>query len=134
MQALKPLVAQTSRESVAERIREARQSIGLTQRSAAESLGVSKRQFMRYELGQTPVSEDTLIKLGSLLQVEPAWLLTGRKTQQEDSPSVRLSTSIGGLQVKVEVSSTGISIQPEDGAQLRLIPDRNGVFLTFHSQ
>lgn len=104
--------------------------MGLSLAKAAGSIGVSKRQFMRYEAGQSEVSFKIAARLCEVLQVDTAWLLTGRKPPVEEIQPITLRTIIGGVGVVVEFSPAGISIHPQANASIRTVADKRGIMLT----
>jgi transcriptional regulator with XRE-family HTH domain len=63
-----------------ERLREAIQKAGLTQRRVSQILGISKNTMTNYVRGITEPKGETLVKLASLLNVDPEWLVTGNES------------------------------------------------------
>jgi len=58
-------------ERFGERLREAIQKAGLTQRRVSQILGISKNTMTNYVRGVTQPKGETLVKLASLLNVDP---------------------------------------------------------------
>ncbi len=65
-----------SKQTISNRILQARTEAELTQQEAADAIGVAVTQWCRWERGSTPRA-DTLAKIADALDVHPAWLLTG---------------------------------------------------------
>ena len=65
-----------TRQTISDRIREARTDAGLTQRAAAAAIGVAASQWNRWEKGTGPHSE-TLPAIAKVIKVDPAWLAWG---------------------------------------------------------
>ncbi|MFT9385556.1 helix-turn-helix domain-containing protein [Acetobacter sp.] len=68
-----------SREAVAigTRIRDARQSAGLTQENLGSLMGITGVMVLGYEKGRSRITTELLSKIASLTDVTMAWLLTG---------------------------------------------------------
>jgi transcriptional regulator with XRE-family HTH domain len=64
--------------SVASRIRETRESRGLTQASLAAQLGVTRSQVTLWETGGRNPSPNSLKELAQALQVDLEWLVKGK--------------------------------------------------------
>lgn len=71
-------------ERFGERLREAIQKAGLTQRRVSQILGISKNTMTNYVRGVTQPKGETLVKLASLLNVDPEWLVTGAPTEERE--------------------------------------------------
>lgn len=65
----------TERQVMASRLREARNTIGLTQSDAATVLGISRPAVAAMELGQRNVSGIELRRLSRLYRRDMAWLV-----------------------------------------------------------
>lgn len=63
-----------------ERLRKARENLGLTQDAMALKVGVSKRSYCAYEAGETAPSAKLLAALAEM-EIDVAHLLTGQHSQ-----------------------------------------------------
>lgn len=70
-------VAQFNLAHLAERLRIARESAGLSQPEFADRIGYSRRQVSAWEAGATAPPIAVLIALRRLGNVDPEWILTG---------------------------------------------------------
>lgn len=76
----------------AERIKELRTQLGLSQEELAEKIGVSQRQVSRYETWGSPIPSDVLARMVELLNVNSDYLIgriddpTPYQSQGELSP------------------------------------------------
>ena len=59
----------------AERIKELRNSKGLSQHAVGEILGVNERSYRRYEMGEFEPTATNIIKLANLFEVSSDYLL-----------------------------------------------------------
>ncbi len=66
------------------RLAEAREAAGMTQAQVAERLGTNLPNYQRIEHGLQNVTLTTIVRLGGVLSVEPATLLTAPR-----SPDIR---------------------------------------------
>ncbi len=71
-------------ERFGERLREAIKKAGLTQRRVSQIIGISKNTMTNYVRGVTQPKGETLVKLASLLNVDPEWLVTGAPTEERE--------------------------------------------------
>src|SRR5687768_10977450 len=75
------------------RIREARQSLKLTQRDLGAAIGVTFQQVQKYESGRSRMTVDTLLETAEALKVSPGSLIAGMGATADDlaelSPSER---------------------------------------------
>ena len=60
--------------SFGQRLRERRKEMGMSQQDLAKALGVSLSAVSNYENGQNTMREDALLKLFSILDVDPNYL------------------------------------------------------------
>lgn len=67
------------REQIAERLREAREYVGLSQDDVAAALGLSRPSITNIELGTRKVEATELNKLARLYRKSLDYLLTGRE-------------------------------------------------------
>ena len=67
-----------------ERIKDRRQSIGLTLLQIAEELGVKEATVQRYESGEIKnIKHETIVQLASILNCSPAYLMGWEDKPQE---------------------------------------------------
>ena len=71
-----------------DRLRHARNSIGLTQPELAKKLGVSYRTYTRYELGNGFPDSEILQKIGILTGCNMNWLIMGTKSESPNIESI----------------------------------------------
>lgn len=73
--------------AVAERVRERRAELGLSQTDVAEALGLSKAGYGHYDRGVQPFTVDQLFSLSRILGRSVAWLigLDTDLTEHEDA-------------------------------------------------
>jgi DNA-binding XRE family transcriptional regulator len=62
---------------VADRIRQKRIEIGMTQETLADALGVTFQQVQKYEKGTNRVSAGRLFRIANLLEVEVSYFFEG---------------------------------------------------------
>lgn len=112
-------------DSVFERIKIVRKSVGLTQQAFAEKLGLKQNTVATYEMGKTSPSERTLADICRVFNVDPVWLETGEgemfRTETVDSELTRL---VGELMA----DKPGSFKQRVVAALLRCSDDEWGVF------
>lgn len=78
---------------IAERLRKARDELGLTQTELAKKAGISRSAIVHYETAGTVPGGIELIKLSNALKVTPNYLLSGSETFLEsDKPEHILAT------------------------------------------
>lgn len=65
----------SDKEKIAERLKEARTSAGLSQESAAKILNLQRPTISEIESGRRKVSADELIQFANLYRVSTSWLL-----------------------------------------------------------
>lgn len=81
-----------TRVLIAERIREARKSAGLSQGQVAKLMGLHRPSISEIEAGNRRVSADELSKLADLLDVSVAWLVgDAPETVETDDPRIQLA-------------------------------------------
>lgn len=61
------------------RLKEIRAKTGLNQQEFAETIGASYRSYRGYESGERELPTSILVKLHSLMNEEPLWVLTGKQ-------------------------------------------------------
>lgn len=112
-------------DSVFERIKIVRKSVGLTQQAFAEKLGLKQNTVATYEMGKTSPSERTLADICRVFNVDPVWLETGEgemfRAETVDSELTRL---VGELMA----DKPGSFKQRVVAALLRCSDDEWGVF------
>lgn len=67
--------------TLAQRIKEARESIGLTQAAVGSAVGVQGLAVSRWERGESEPQAKTLAALAEALRCDPGWLLMGVEPQ-----------------------------------------------------
>jgi len=72
---------QDSKETVGQRLRDARQASGLTQQEVTEALGLVRSTLVRWEAAGRVPKESALRTLADLYQVSEEWIQTGRGEQ-----------------------------------------------------
>lgn len=63
--------------SIIERLKEARQKIGLTQTAMAKSIGLTPQSYSQWERGQTEIPDVRLFQLCTVHGISKEWLETG---------------------------------------------------------
>ena len=77
---------------LAERIREARKSAGLSQGQVAKLMGLHRPSISEIEAGNRRVSADELPRLAGLFDVSVAWLVgEAPETVETDDPRIQLA-------------------------------------------
>ncbi|EKN6417009.1 LexA family transcriptional regulator [Yersinia enterocolitica] len=76
--------------TVGGRIKFRRRQLKLTQKDIAEYVGISASAVTQWESDATGLSSDSLLKLASLLECSPEWLLSGKG---ELEPSIKAMAS-----------------------------------------
>ncbi|MCT4686103.1 helix-turn-helix domain-containing protein [Vallitalea sp.] len=69
---------------IGKRIKESRKSMKLTQENISEILKVSPEYISRIETGATKLNLEMLVKISNILNISPAYLLTGTNTKSND--------------------------------------------------
>lgn len=99
-------MAKRPRTGIPERIIEAREAMGLTSAQLARRLGVQTRTLARWERGRTEPRSNRLVLLAGVLNVSPAWLLSGQgeapAPQGMDVELRRLRQEIDELRANLE--------------------------------
>lgn len=81
-----------TRSLIAERIREARKSAGLSQGQVAKLMGLHRPSVSEIEAGNRRVSADELSKLADLFDVSVAWLVgDAPETVETNDPRIQLA-------------------------------------------
>lgn len=84
--------------SIAERLKEARKSKGITQGALAEMIGVSRGVIQNIEYGNTSPSKIVTQAICNALQINEDWLITGKEPRSaeilEMEKSVRILSEI----------------------------------------
>ena len=78
-----------------ERLKEARENVGLTQKSIAELIGIGKPSYQKYEYNEREPDFDTLKKLCSVLHVSSDYLLG---LSSNPAPATPLSTAFNNTE------------------------------------
>jgi transcriptional regulator with XRE-family HTH domain len=73
-----PMRKQGSKETVGQRLRDARQSSGLTQQEVTQALGLVRSTLVRWEAADRVPKESGLRTLADLYQVSEEWVRTGK--------------------------------------------------------
>jgi prephenate dehydratase len=81
---------------LADRIKQVRQTAGLTQAELADALGVSQPTVNRWETGETEPARTTLEQLAEATGAAPEWLAFGR-------PAVREAAATDGAQPEIVI-------------------------------
>lgn len=63
--------------SIIERLKEARQKIGITQTAMAKSIGLTPQSYSQWERGQTEIPDVRLFQLCTVHGISKEWLETG---------------------------------------------------------
>jgi len=74
----------SSREKIAERLKEARISSGLSQAQAAKQLGLQRPAISEIEAGNRKVSAEEIIQFANLFKVDSNWLLLKDSVQETE--------------------------------------------------
>ena len=83
---------QRTRALIAERIREARKTAGLTQGQVAKILGLHRPSVSEMEAGNRRVSAEEIARLAEIFDVESSWLLgESPETIATDDPKLQLA-------------------------------------------
>ncbi|GKX30348.1 transcriptional regulator [Vallitalea longa] len=69
---------------IGKRIKESRKSVNMTQEKVSEILGVSPEYVSRIETGAAKLNLEMLVKMSDILDLSPAYLLTGINTKSSD--------------------------------------------------
>lgn len=78
----------------AERFRELRQRLGLTQRQLADGIGVKEHQITAVERGLTTPSVWILAAIASMYEIDAKWLLLGPDPEPPGQPDIILPRDI----------------------------------------
>ncbi|CAB3776238.1 hypothetical protein LMG28614_00174 [Paraburkholderia ultramafica] len=95
---------------IAQRLRERRRAMGLTQQSLASQSGVARLTFVRWEKGGLPrsMSADLLKSLETTLQVPPGWLVS-HAAQPLPDPAVSVDVASATPVAGSGAHATGVS-------------------------
>ncbi|MCT4598420.1 MAG: helix-turn-helix transcriptional regulator [Vallitalea sp.] len=69
---------------IGKRIKKSKKSINMTQEKVSEILKVSPEYISRIETGTTKLNLEMLVKMSDVLDISPAYLLTGTNTKSDD--------------------------------------------------
>lgn len=72
-------------ETIGDRIKKRRLSLGLTMAQVADEMGVSRMSISLWESGKTNIATNNLIKLAGTLKCSSEWLISGK----DGSPAAR---------------------------------------------
>ncbi|WP_113674111.1 helix-turn-helix domain-containing protein [Vallitalea guaymasensis] len=77
---------------IGKRIKDSRKSMKLTQENVSEILKVSPEYISRIETGTAKINLEMLVKMSNILNISPAYLLTGINTESADylSPEINV--------------------------------------------
>lgn len=80
-------------QSVAQRIRLLRETLGMTQKEVSDATGVDTITWNRYENSRTPFGERPALSLAKMCHVDPAWIWIGdaRSALRAAEKEVKLS-------------------------------------------
>lgn len=81
---------------IGKRIRQARESKGLTQEQLAEKLDVSNAYISKIERGRTPINLDRLSELCIMLEETPEYILSGANNGTRDYMRNEIITMLEG--------------------------------------
>lgn len=73
-------------ESVAARIRRAREAAGFSTAQLARRMGIQTRTLSAWEDGRAEPRANRLVMMAGVLNVSPTWLLVGRGEAPSDTP------------------------------------------------
>ena len=76
--------------SVAERLREFRAAVGLTQREVASLCGLGKRTIIYWEMGEREIKCTKLIPLSDEYDLDFNWLILGRGSMFNEMPEAEV--------------------------------------------
>ncbi len=108
-----------SKKAVGDRIKEAREALGLTPTECADAIGVRYHVWWRYERPDGPVPRaKRLLDMSRLLKRSEAWLLTGEEAEDAEVVPVRVVSDPPGLTAFLE-SPFGQTVPPEGRQLLR---------------
>lgn len=103
------------KESIAVRIRLARQGRGMDQARLAARLDVATRTLQRWEKGEQVPDSNFLMRLAKILGVTPHWLLTGEGSMYGE-PSAKILPLPTGRYKKVDLISLPLLSSVPGGA------------------
>ena len=75
-------------ESVGDRIRRLRKSLGLTQVKLAQMLGIKAPSVVQWESDKTNLSGENLLNAAKLFGVTPDYILYGGEIEQTAAPNM----------------------------------------------
>lgn len=75
-------------EAIGIRLKESRDSIGLSQADIAEGIGLAQVSVSNMETGKYLITTETLLKLNQLYGFDPTYILTGESSHGVDDVSV----------------------------------------------
>ena len=78
-------------ESVGERIRRLRKSLGLTQVKLAQMLGIKAPSVVQWESDKTNLSGENLLNAAKLFGVTPDYILYGGEIEQSAAPNMEMA-------------------------------------------
>lgn len=100
---------------IGNRIREARNLIGLTQQSLADRSGHSKSQIAQWEIGVRTPGIDGAFSLASTMKISFLWLATGLgelQTADQEERQPRLSSSLFQASIRFAIKHIGENYPP----------------------
>ncbi|HHW4805798.1 TPA: helix-turn-helix domain-containing protein, partial [Salmonella enterica] len=78
-------------ESVGDRIRRLRKSLGLTQVKLAQMLGIKAPSVVQWESDKTNLSGENLLNAAKLFGVTPDYILYGGEIEQSAAPNMEMA-------------------------------------------
>ena len=92
-------------------LKNARQSIGLSQKEFAEKIGIQQAQYSTYERGDRKPSCEILEKIVTVFNINVNYLLTGKG-------SIDINTDLLTHVMRIKIpQNVAILIQPDDGKE-----------------
>lgn len=105
------------KETFADRLKRARERMGLNQSELARRVGVKPQSVQQWETGQNlPAGKDRYEALGRALNVSPQWLEYGEKAMGPAIDHAALERIVSA--VKGAEAELGIELTPDEAAQI----------------
>ena len=102
-------------ESLGNRIKKIRESLGKTQEDFGKLFGVTKMTVSHWEIGRRDPNIETLVSIIKIGEVSLDWLLLGEKSEEEDKSiiMIQLREKIKELEQKIAEQKIFINMVAE---------------------
>lgn len=91
-----------------DRILAQRKKLNLTQSDVAKKIGIARVSYTQWELGETNPKGENLLKLATVLQCSPGWIMSGKGHTDDMESNVELAPRLKGMIPVINEVQAGI--------------------------